>query len=355
LSDDYPQSTFATVTDKTDDKNLKEKKRWKDNLLSSSVPMEFEVSKLLVKHGFSTSADYSYTRHGAQGRDDFSVDLHASIDLPYRRSNEITTEFQLLIECKHRHRNNKWLFFPDPNRGDFSPFTLGHTLRVVDDFAPVMLEDEPSVAFDNKANFCLKGVEIDLNSGAVHDAEIRRGLSQLQYALPRLVTETIEWNLGMHPEECCPFLFCPILLTTSEILIAKTDTTVASVESAEMLTDVATPAPWVVVYCEQTQDFQRHRQTACEALSGLVESGATDWIDAVRKEAGVHSFALPSAVFEELAGEYSRARLSKYFGHVIVCSLTHFEPLLNKLKTVASKTDKTRKDLWVNPAAATPE
>lgn len=122
-----------------------------------------------------------------------------------------------------------------------------------------------------------------------------------------------------------------------------------------MLADLATPAPWVVVYCEQTQDFQRHRQASCEALSGVVESGPTDWIDAARKEAGVHDFALPSAACEELSGEFSRARLSKYFGHFIVCSLTHFEPLLNKLKMVASKTDKTRKNLLVNPAAAIPE
>lgn len=340
---------------KTDEKNPKEKKSWKDNLLSSSVPMEFEVSKLLVKHGFSTSADYSYLRHGAQGKDDFSVDLHASIYLPYRRPNEITAEFHLLIECKHRHRNNKWLFFPDPNPGDFSPFTLGHTLRVIDDFAPVMLESQPSVAFDKRASFCLKGVEIDLNNGNVYDAEIRRGLTQLQYALPRLVTEVIEWNLGMLPKECYPFLFCPILLTTSDILVAKTNTTVASVEGAETLTDLATPVPWVVVYCEQTQDFQRHRQTACEPLSELVESRATHWIDTVREEAGIPDYALPSAACEELAGEFSRARLSKYFGQFIVCSLTHFEPLLNKLKAVASKTDKTRKDLLANPAAATPE
>ncbi|WP_334001126.1 hypothetical protein [Burkholderia cepacia] len=343
------------MTDKADDKNLKEKKRWKDNLLSSSVPMEFEVSKLLVKHGFSTTADYSYTRYGAQGRDDFSVDLHASIYLPYRRPNEITTEFQLLIECKHRHRNNKWLFFPDPNPGEFSAFTLGYTLRVVDNFSPVTLESEPTVAFDNKANFCLKGVEIDLNTGTVHDAEIRRGLAQLQYALPRLVTEAIEWNLGQHPEDCFPFLYCPILLTTSEIVVAKTDTTIASVEKAEALSDLATPVPWVVVYCEQTQDFQRHRQATCDVLSELVESGSTHWIDEVKKEAGVSDFALPSAACEELAGEYSRGRLNSYFGQFIVCSLPHFESLLKKLKIVASKTDKTRKNLGGNATLATAE
>ncbi|QGZ61660.1 Rossmann-fold NAD(P)-binding domain-containing protein [Paraburkholderia acidisoli] len=344
------------MTDKKiDEKDLKEKKSWKNNLLSSSVPMEFEVSKILVKHGFSTSADYSYTRHGAQGRDDFSVDLHASTYLPYRRPNEITTEFHLLIECKHRHRNNKWLFFPDPNLGEFSSFTLGHTLRVVDDFAPVMLEDQPSTSFDSKANFCLKGVEIDLNNGTVHDAEIRRGLAQLQYALPRLLTEAIEWNLGMFQEECYPFLFCPILLTTSEILVAKADTTIASVESADALADLATPAPWVVVHCEQTQDFQRHRQIACDALSGLVESGATDWVDAVRKEAGVHEYGLPSAACEELTDGYSRGRLGKYFGQFIVCSLPHFESLLSKLKAVAGKTDKSRKLLWANPPAEAAE
>jgi hypothetical protein len=325
------------------------KKTWKDNLLSSSVPMEFEVSKLLVKHGFSTSADYSYTRHGAQARDDFSVDLEASIYLPFRRPNEITTELHLLVECKHRHRNNKWLFFPDPNPGGFSPFTLGRTPRVVDDFAPVMLDDRHSVAFDNKSIFCIKGVEIDLNNGSVYDAEIRKGLSQLQYALPRLVTEAIEWNLGCHPEECYPFLYCPVLLTTSEIFVAKADTTIESVERAETLPDLATPAPWVVVYCEQTQDFQRYRQITCEALSELIGSGATDWIDAVRKEARVYESSLPSAECGDLTGEYSRARLGGYFGQVIVCSLNHFETLLNKLKAVASRTDKTRTALTLTP------
>lgn len=339
---------------KTDEKSPKEKRGWKDNLLSSSVPMEFEVSKLLVKHGFYTSADYSYTRHGAQGRDDFSVDLHASISLPYRRPNELTAELHLLIECKHRHRKNKWLFFPDPNRGDFSLFTLGHTLRVIDDFSPALLEDQPSMAFDSKAHFCLKGVEIDLSSGTVHDAEVRRGLAQLQYALPSLVADRIQGNLLMEPEDCHPFLYCPILLTTSEILVAKSDMTVANVEDADTLADLAAPVPWVVVYCGQTEDFQRHRQIACSVLSRMVKSGAANWLDEVRKRSGVRASVLPSAASRELTGDYSRANLGKYFGQFIVCSLTHFEALLCKLKAVASKTDKTRKELLLDQAAKKP-
>lgn len=336
--------------DEKDPKEKRAKRGWKDNLLSSSVPMEFEVSKLLVKHGFSIAADYSYTRYGAEERDDFSVDIAASTYLPLRKLNNVTTEFHLLIECKHRHRNNKWLFFPDPNVGDFSPVTLGRTLRVIDDFAPVRLEDEASIAFDRKSTFCIKGVEIDLNSGAVHDAEIRRGLMQLQYALPRFVTEAIEWSMGQHVDENIPFLYCPILLTTSEIFVAKSEVTTGSVEDAESLNDLAIPVPWVVVYCDQTQDFQRHRQIACASLAELVESGGTDWIDAVKSEAGVYETSLPSVECEDLAGDFSRQRLGGYFGQFIVCSLSQFEGLLKKLKIVAAKIDKTRCALTLNSA-----
>ena len=153
-----------------------------NNLLSSGVPMEFEVAKILVKHGFSIETDYSYRRQDAATTSDFAVDLHASASLPFENPNEITGILELLVECKHRHRNNKWLFFPDSNDGDFSPVTLGHTLRVVDDFSPVILSKQYSTVFDENSVFCLKGVEIDLNHGNVFAKEIAHGLSHLQYA-----------------------------------------------------------------------------------------------------------------------------------------------------------------------------
>ena len=45
---------------------MSESSKWKSKLLSSSAPMEYEVSKLLVNKGFSIHADYSYTRFDAK-------------------------------------------------------------------------------------------------------------------------------------------------------------------------------------------------------------------------------------------------------------------------------------------------
>ena len=54
------------------------KGKWKDCLLSSSLPFEFEIAKLLASAGFFISADYTYSRTDAGVTKDFSVDIEAS-------------------------------------------------------------------------------------------------------------------------------------------------------------------------------------------------------------------------------------------------------------------------------------
>lgn len=254
---------------------------------------------------------------------------------------------ELLVECKHRHRNNKWLFFPDPNDGGFSPVTLGHTLRVVDDFSPVILSTQHSTAFDEDSIFCLKGVEIDLNQGNVFGKEIAHGLSQLQYALPRLLSDSIEWNLS-RSDINAPFMYCPILLTASEIYVASPETTIEKVENATSLADFAAPAPWVVVFCEQTHEFQRHRAETCSDLEPVLESEQLQLMDNVRRQGGVNDIFLPSAKCLELLDGYSRGLLNSYFSQTIVCSLSHFETLLDQLKLVARRTNEERRELEIH-------
>lgn len=323
---------------------MSESSKWKSKLLSSSAPMEYEVSKLLVNKGFSIHADYSYTRFDAKTAADFSVDLHASIYVPFRRANEIKASLEILVECKYRQRGNKWLFFSDPNQDEMSPFTLGHTLRVVDDFSPILLKSDYSTAFDKKSTFCLKGVEVDVGSGNVHDAEIRHGLSQLQYALPRLVTQYIEWNLGMLPEENVPFFFCPILLTTSEILVAADGLTMNDVEHADTLADFASPVPYVVVYADETPEFQRHRAQACASLLESVKDDGAMLIEYLREQAGVPRVHLPTSECRRLAIN-SGEKLTKYFSQIIVCSLANFESLLEDIKKAVSRTMRSKKVL----------
>ncbi|MDZ8140892.1 MAG: hypothetical protein RM049_37330, partial [Nostoc sp. DedQUE04] len=164
--------------------------KWKSKLVSSSLPLEFEVAKSLVSHGFAVDADYTYARDDSGIVKDFSVDLQATAFLPFSNRNKITATLELLVECKQRHPNVKWLFFPDPNRLDFSPITLGRTIRAVDQFSKKFFRSNVTVEFDSHAPHCYKGIEVDESDGRVYDAELKHGISQLQYALPRLLTET---------------------------------------------------------------------------------------------------------------------------------------------------------------------
>jgi hypothetical protein len=51
-------------------------KKWKSNLLSSSLPLEYEIAKTLVTKGFVVEADYTYGRDAESGQPkDFSVDM----------------------------------------------------------------------------------------------------------------------------------------------------------------------------------------------------------------------------------------------------------------------------------------
>ena len=64
--------------------------KWKSKLISSSLPLEFEVAKYFVSKGFSVTADYTYARadytyarNDSGTVKDFSVDLKASAYLPF--------------------------------------------------------------------------------------------------------------------------------------------------------------------------------------------------------------------------------------------------------------------------------
>lgn len=322
---------------------MPESGKWKSKLLSSSVPMEYEVARTLVELGFAIDADYSYAREDAGITKDFSVDIRATGYPPFRSSkSKLLATIELLVECKHRHRGNKWLFFQDPNIEDMSPFMLGHTIRAVDSFSSTFIPANSTDSFDQQAIFCIKGVEIDASSGNVYDTEIKHGLAQLQYALPRLLTDSIRFNICNHQEDNLPFFYCPILLTTSEILVANSDISIKSVENASTLEEFSVPARYVVVHSDCNPDFEHHRQSACSSLAKLANHSATKSLDTIRQAGGEYDFRLPSVQCSALAN-LDGEKFQRYFSQTIVCSLGHFADLIKEIKTTAMSAIKSRK------------
>lgn len=321
---------------------MSESNKWKSKLLSSSVPMEYEVAQILVGKNFSTDVDFSYTRIDSGIEKDFSVDLRATSYIT-NKSDDIQAVVELLVECKYRHPSNKWLFFEDPNDGGFSSFTIGHTLRAVDEFSWKFFPANSTVAFDKNNCFCIKGVEIDVSSGGVHDSEIRHGLLQLQYALPRLLTDRIGFEIFNTEDENTPFFFCPILLTTSPILVARTGFKIGTVEQADKLEDFSIVAPWVVVHSDLTPEFDRHRARQCEELSKIAEEPWVKDLGMHREARGEYKHRLPIEQLRMLAGK-KRRRPLEYFSQTIVCSLEHFPRLLQEIKRTTKSTTNRLKE-----------
>jgi hypothetical protein len=315
--------------------------KWKSHLASSGLPLEFEAAKILASKKFAVSADYSYARDDAGIVKDFSVDIEAMGFTPFRNSNNTTSVVRVLVECKYRVPTTKWLFLPDPNSGEYSSVTLGQTLHAVSEFSPAELELNATVPFDQDMVFCYKGVEVN-ERGDVFDKEIKHGISQLQYALPRLFTQEVMFWGGCC-EDCFAFFYCPILLTNADLIVAREDIKVRDVEQASKLTDLGDIVPYFVLFQDYGPDFEKHCSKECEPLAKLEE---------------MEQFRLLSELATKSKKAYDRNEwlkiskgliateryyLRRYFTQFVVCNFKSFPKLIDHLKRTTQKAISKRK------------
>ena len=322
-------------------------KKWKSNLLSSSLPLEYEVARTLVKKGFVVEADYTYGRDAESGQPkDFSVDMLARAPTPFTGPGPINGSLELLIECKHRVRGTKWLFLPDVNQGGLvSHIDLGCALRIFDDFSPYIVNKNPSYDFTHKTPCCYKGVEVQ-QADRVYDAEIKHGIEQLRYALPRLISNAILNNITAHPEDNQPFLICPILLTTAELLVLDKKLTIDYVEAADDLTALGKPVPYLITYSDYGPDFKNHCTKRCKVLTNYVTNNRVREVDDIRGVVsdGRYRRRGPIAFMQELATADDTA-LQLYFTQFVVCTKDGFAKLVDKLKRWSGQILDSRTDM----------
>jgi hypothetical protein len=308
--------------------------KWKSKLVSSSIPLEFEVAKLLASNGFAISADFTYSRNDSGIIKDFSTDINATGYLPLSDPNKMQGKLELLIECKQRYPSIKWLFFPDPNNPDFSPITLGRTISAVDEFSLLFFPRNVTVPFDETMDFCYKGVEINEESGQVHDSELKHGIAQLQYALPRLLTENIMSSLRGGVDSV-PFLYCPILLTTAELFVANDTLTTEDVENSTSISDFAKQVPFLVLFSEYGPDFEKHCQNECSPLANLSRFDSARFIQNYRRNNGEYEHQLPMFLGSRYANGLPDVLISS-FSQFVICTMSEFQTLVNKITEIST-------------------
>lgn len=320
--------------------------KWKEKLLSSSLPLEFDVAKILVSKDFAVESDFTYARNDTGVVKDFSVDIEAMAYPPFEDPNEVDALLTLLVECKYRSPNVKWLFMPDPNIDELSPFTLGCTIRKIDQFSSFIIDGKETVKFDEDFPICYKGTEIDFGNQSVHDSELKHGIAQLQYALPRLFTNSVFSSLSLHAEDNIPFFFCPILVTTAELLLTKESASISDFRKLSNVDEITTKAHCLLIYSDYGPDFEAHCSEECSNLAKLGEYDAIKALESnIRKSKyGKYAFNYPSAYGESLANA-ERFRLRGNFTQFVICSYSEFPKLIDCIKRIVANATETRKQI----------
>jgi len=307
--------------------------------MSSGIPLEFEVAKLLGNQGFSITSDYLYSRDDSGLLKDFSVDIRATRLLS--DENLGRCDLILLVECKYRIPASKWLFLPAP-REEGIPNARASTLRLISEFSPLypLKMDTASThvglhpaGLDRQDLICYKGVEINLSSGDVYDKEIKHGISQLQYALPRLITESIQANVtnaSIDPKLGAPFSFMPILITTADIYVAKPGLVMKDVEGASDIDEIASKSNYVTLLNDCGPDFERHALKECQSLLDLVKTEYIKGMNQRIEQRNEHRLRTPVQVIKGIMDSDRYSRLY-YFTSFLICNHAYLPTLLRRL------------------------
>lgn len=317
-------------------------KKWKSSLVSSSLPLEHEVARILVAKGFSVEADYTYARDDAGRLKDFSVDINATGYSPFNDPNQVDGMLELLVECKQRVRGTKWLFLPDVNKPAFSKIYLGCALQAFDDFSKFVVDKIPTYDFTKRTPCCYKGIEVQ-QAGGVYESEIRHGIEQLRFAMPRLMINAMMNNMMHHPEDNKPFIVCPILLTNAELLIMNKGLTIAKVEAADDLAELGKPVPYLIAYSGYGPDFEAHCVRESKVLLDYIENKKIKAIDEYRgiisdtyyKKRGPIAFMKGMASAEDTT-------LQLHFSQFVVCTMDGFGRLIDKVKKISKEVIDSR-------------
>jgi hypothetical protein len=309
--------------------------KWKQHLLRTSVPLEYEAAKILSQRGFNVSANYPYHRIEAGVEKEFSVDVRGVIGYEPPGGTRWGCVLDLLVECKYRDRGMTWLFLPQPKSRSAQ---LHEAIQGVDFLSARFVHGRWSFKEDEKAPVCYSAVEVGKSDvemvdakakGRALESQLRHGIRQLQYALPALIGLRSRWVSRQPPDENFPFFFVPLLLTNARLLVAHQGFGICAVEKANNLEDLGTIVPYVIWSGELGPDFDGHCQRQLASLPSLVQTKNINAIEERRKAAGIANWLQPSAVAARIALDGGAAGDIAEFTNVIVVNLESLPKLVD--------------------------
>lgn len=310
---------------------------WKDKLLSSGVPLEYEIGKILAEKDFCVDFDYSYIRLDDSCEKEFSVDIRASRFNPFEITDSWDTilDLDLMVECKYRNPSINWLFIPEINKDGFENFSERGVIKIFDEFSEVNSRFKCLGRLFSRT--CLKGIEINQKTGDTHDTGIRHGINQLSYSLPHLIYEHINSSFHDHINDVHPFVICPILVTTAELRILKDDFSIQKLQTSENLDEISEIVSYLTFHTDTTPSFGAH----CSNIFNDVPSKNNferynhfkelryQKIDIKNIPRLEDRYSSPADLLRNL----QNGVLNGIFSQTIICNLKSFSELLDEIKS----------------------
>ncbi|MBW3623805.1 MAG: hypothetical protein KY468_10410 [Armatimonadetes bacterium] len=233
--------------------------KWKDFLLKSSLPLEMLVSDELLVQGYYTWGEYAYLRKNEDAREvEFSIDVFAGRE--FEENGLHWGTLNILVECKYNHPSVRWVFNPLPYISSEKNY-----VSIIDDLSFEQIQRKPFFESLPSFDYCASGIE--LNSNGFDPNTITRGLSQLRYCLPNLLSdEALKIARAYNDKDQYISFICPMLVTTAPLYLMKSGLTLEDFRNASSLTDVAEEKQVLLSYQKQSLQLDEYSEKAKEHL-----------------------------------------------------------------------------------------
>jgi hypothetical protein len=145
----------------------------------------------------------------------------------------------------------------------------------------------------------------------------------------------------VYPHDDEPNFFCPILLTTARLVVARRSITTKAVQEAKRVADLGRTVPYLVLFSEVGPDFQAHRQRTCAPLASVAGNPTARELDEYRRQNGEYSVNAPIQLAKDLSSATGPPH-HDLFSQFVVCTLTSFPRLVGRLRRIVSLASKAR-------------
>jgi hypothetical protein len=212
---------------------MRDKKEWKDHLLSSGIPLEYSISGILRKLGFCAPREYRYERFNEAGLlTQFSIDVYSSYII-----TKLNLWLELFAECKYRHDGTRWVFTPT-DHDIWSP-RYEDMFVIIDQYdLDRKVETHKVQVYGENISLCGKGIELLVNDKNLKTIE--QATQQLRYSVISKAVDAIVHQVDEMLGTPTPiFIIAPIIVTTAELWRIRPNISIEDIRNADKLEEVA--------------------------------------------------------------------------------------------------------------------